>query len=63
MQPFSAVAFVLGLVGSLEKTLRVLADLHPILLWNERKGTSKHWEWIEASITRFTRDEEQPPRM
>lgn len=35
MQPFSAVACVLGLVGSPEITLQVFADLHLNLFWSE----------------------------
>ena len=41
MQPFSAVTFVLGLVGSLENALQVSADLRLYLFWSERKRTSK----------------------
>ena len=41
MKPFSAVAYILGLVGSLESTLQVSADLHLDLFWSDRKRTSK----------------------
>ena len=41
MQPFSTVAYVLGLVGSLESTLQVFADLDLDVFWSEYKRTSK----------------------